>query len=98
MPNFVNRNICKTLIYTFSSNNIESLSSLGFNECSQASIRPRTNSAEIYDNANPTVGYLLSANEEFVFCGLTNLNTISAKGTSGSKLYIRTQYYGSVII
>lgn len=98
MPNFVNRNVCKTFVYTFGSSNIESLSSLSSQECSQVSVRPRTNSAEIFDPANPTVGYLLSANEEFVFCGLTNLTALSAKGTSGSKLYLRTQYYGNTII
>ena len=98
MPTFVNRNVCKTFVYTFGSNNTESLSTLGSQECSQVSVRPRTNSAEIYDPANPTVGYLLSVNEEFVFCGLTNLSSVSAKGTNGSKLYLRTQYYGNTIM
>ena len=96
MP-FVNRNISKTFKYTFSSNNLEWLSAFN-QECSQASIRPRTNSVEIYDSGNTTYGYLLSANEEFTFCGLTNLTAVSAKGTSGSSIYIRTQYYGNPII
>jgi len=97
MPNFVNRNFCKTFVYTFGSSSIETLSALN-QECSQVSVRPRTSTAEIFDPANPTVGYLLSANDEFVFCGLTNLSSLSAKGTSGSKLYLRTQYYGTTVM
>jgi hypothetical protein len=98
MPNFVNRNVCKTFVYTFGSNNIESLSSLGSQECSQASVRARTSTATIYDPQNPSVGYDLLPNEEFVFCGITNLSSLSAKGTSGNKIQIRTQYYGNTII
>jgi hypothetical protein len=98
MPTFVNRNVCKTFVYTFASTNVESLSTLGSQECSQVSVRPRTNAAAIYDPQNPSVGYDLLANEEFVFCGLTNLSSLSAKGSTGSKIQIRTQYYGNTIM
>jgi len=97
MPNFVNRNVCKTFVYTFASNNKETLSALN-QECSQVSVRPRTNPATIFDPQNPSVGYQLLTNEEFVFCGLTNLSSLSAQGTSGSVIQIRTQYYGNTII
>lgn len=98
MPTFVNRNVCKTFVYTFGSNNTESLSTLGSQECSQVSVRPRTTAATIFDPQNPSVGYDLLANEEFVFCGLTNLSSLSAKGTSENKIQIRTQYYGNTIM
>jgi hypothetical protein len=97
MPTFVNRNLCKTFVYTFTSNSKETLSALN-QECSQVSVRPRTTAAVIYDPQNPAVGYNLLANEEFVFCGLTNLSSLSAQGTSGNVIQIRTQYYGSSII
>jgi hypothetical protein len=97
MPNFVNRNVCKTFVYSFGSNNKESLSALN-QECSQVSVRPRTSAATIFDPQNPSVGYQLLANEEFVFCGLTNLSSLSAQGTSGNTIQIRTQYYGNTVM
>ena len=44
---------------------------------------------------NPTVGFQMISGEEMTFRGLTNISDLSANGTNGGVVYLRTQYYGT---
>lgn len=93
MP-FYNRNICKTfkLTCTGSMQNLSAV--LGSQECTEVVARSRT-TVEIYDPMNPTVGFQMINGEEMTFRGLTNISELSANGTNGGVVYLRTQYYGT---
>ena len=91
MP-FTNRNFCKTFNLSLTNNNIVGLTT---QECSEVVVMS-TISTTYYDHMNPSVGFIVPANVEFTFRGLTNCNQLSAKvttnGTTGT-LYYRTQYF-----
>jgi hypothetical protein len=50
---------------------------------------------EFFDPMNPTVGFGMISGEEMTFRGLTNISQLSANGTNGGVVYLRTQYYGT---
>ncbi len=89
MP-FTNRNLCKTFNVGITTSTL----GLANQECSEV-IVISTISTTYYDHMNPSVGFVVPANVEFTFRGLTNSNQLSAKvTTSGSgTLYYRTQYF-----
>lgn len=88
MP-FTNRNVCKSFL--LSGNNTQT--TLANQECSEVIVRPSVNYT-FFDHQNPTVGFLVAANTEFTFRGLTNSNQLSATG-SGT-LYYRTQMFSNM--
>jgi hypothetical protein len=95
MP-FINRNVCKTFELTCNGS-VQNLSAvLGPQECSEVYIRSRTNVIIFDDLSRPSVGFPMSANEELTFRGITNLSSLSASGTNGGKVYLRTQYFTSI--
>jgi hypothetical protein len=95
MP-FINRNVCKTFELTCNGS-VQNLSAvLGTQECSEIYIRSRTTVTIFDDLTRPTIGFPMIANEELTLRGITNLSSLSANGTNGGKVYIRTQYYTSI--
>jgi hypothetical protein len=93
MP-FYNRNVCKTfkLTCTGAMQNLSAV--LGSQECTEVVARSRT-TVEFFDPMNPTVGFGMISGEEMTFRGLTNISQLSANGTNGGVVYLRTQYYGT---
>jgi hypothetical protein len=67
---------------------------LGSQECTEVVVRSRT-AVEIFDPMNPAVGFQVLSGEEMTFRGLTNISELSANGTNGGIVYLRTQYYGT---
>lgn len=88
MP-FTNRNVCKT--FFLSGNNTKV--ALSSQECSEVIVRPVVN-YKFFDHQNPTVEFLVAANTEFTFRGLTNSNQLSATGNGD--LYYRTQMFSNM--
>jgi hypothetical protein len=87
MP-FTNRNLCKTFNLSLTTNTL----GLTAQECSEVVV-VSTVSTTYYDHMNPSVGFVVPANVEFTFRGLTNSNQLSAKGATSGTLYYRTQYF-----
>lgn len=87
MP-FTNRNFCKTFNLSLTTGTL----GLASQECSEVVILA-TVSTTYYDHMNPSVGFIVPANVEFTFRGLTNSNQLSAKGSTTGTLYYRTQYF-----
>lgn len=93
---FQNRNACKTFVLTCNGATQNLGTVLGSQECSEIIIRTRT-PVTIYDDpSRPTVGFALIANEEMTFRGITNIANLSANGTNGGVVYIRTQFFNSI--
>jgi hypothetical protein len=87
MP-FTNRNFCKTFNLSLTTSTL----GLTAQECSEVVV-VSTVSTTYYDHMNPSVGFIVPANVEFTFRGLTNSNQLSAKGATTGTLYYRTQYF-----
>lgn len=92
MP-FTNKNICRSFNQTVSN----SLVALSSQSCSEVIVVNKTGTTvEIYDNGytGASNAMALSANDTFVFRGVTDSNQLSAKTIAGSgPLYYRTQYF-----
>jgi len=88
MP-FMNRNVCKSFV--LSGTNTQTM--LSSQECSEVIVRPIVDYT-FFDHQNPTVGFLVKANTEFTFRGLTDSNQLSATGTGF--LYYRTQMFSNM--
>jgi hypothetical protein len=86
---FTNRNICKT--FYINGNNVKT--KLSDQECSEVIVRPLVDYT-FYDYQNPNVGFLVKANTEFLFLGLTNSNQLSATGNGD--LYYRTHMFSNL--
>lgn len=89
MP-FTNRNVCKSFVLSGNSTKV----ALSDQECSEVIVRPSGASYTFFDHQNPTVGFLVIANSEFTFRGLTNSNQLSATGSG--ILYYRTQMFSNM--
>ena len=88
MP-FTNRNVCKSFFLNGNNTKV----ALSSQECSEVIVRPSANYT-FFDHQNPTVGFLVIANTEFTFRGLTNSNQLSATGNGD--LYYRTQMFSNM--
>jgi hypothetical protein len=88
MP-FTNRNVCKSFVLNGNNTKV----TLANQECSEVIVRPVVNYT-FFDHQNPTVGFLVAANTEFTFRGLTNSNQLSATGNG--ELYYRTQMFSNM--
>lgn len=88
---YQNRNVCKT----FNLSATTALKGLSAQECSEVVVLCTVN-VTYYDHMNPTVGFLVPANTEFTFRGLSNSNQLSAIAASNAIVYYRTQYFGSI--
>lgn len=88
---FSNKNICKNHNLTLGAG----YAALADVECSEIVVLPSAATTFSDDNSNlSSTEFVIAANTEFTFRGITNSNQISAKGTG--TLYYRTQYYGSI--
>lgn len=88
MP-FTNRNVCKSFVLNGNNTKV----TLSAQECSEVIVRPLVDYT-FFDHQNPTVGFLVKANTEFTFRGLTNSNQLSATGNGD--LYYRTQMFSNM--
>ena len=90
---YYNLNVCKSFNVALTTNLVQ----LPFQVCSEIVVKNTTGQGVlIFDqnNFDTTNAFLLSANEEFTFRGLTNSAQVSAKTTAGAGLLsFRTQFF-----
>jgi hypothetical protein len=95
---FINRNVCKNFSSLINSNNYVQLSA---QECSEVVVMLFSSSILSVDyvdilDSNSSTAFRVPANKEFTFRGLTDCSQLSAKGSTSTTLYYRTQFYGSM--
>lgn len=90
---YYNLNVCKSFNIAVTT----ALVKFPFQICSEVIVKNTTGQGVyIFDqnNSASSNAFLLSANEEFTFRGLTNSSQVSAQTTAGSGLLsFRTQYF-----
>ena len=90
---YYNLNVCKSFNVALDTN----LKQLPFEVCSEIVVKNTTGQGvRIYDQNNFAVtnAFLLSANDEFTFRGLTNSAQVSAQTTAGAGLLsFRSQFF-----
>ena len=108
---YFNRNECRSFNIVLGSSmtrlsGVDSAAPFKGQECSEVTIINKTGQdVEIYDRADawgdaeaiaPSRGLLLDDNDSIIIRGLTNVNQVSAKTTTGAGiLYYRTQFFSS---
>lgn len=87
----VNRNFCKTFNLTLNG----STQKLADQECTEVIVCCPV-AVTVYDNQNPSVGFVVPANNVFTFRGMTNSSQLSASGANTNVLSYRTQFYSGL--
>jgi hypothetical protein len=90
---YYNLNTCKSFSVALDTN----LKAFPFQVCSEVIVKNTTGQGILVfdqENSTTTNAFRLSANEEFVFRGITNTAQVSAQTTAGvGILSIRTQFF-----